>query len=149
MLLERGSLCRTTGSTLMNAHSSRSHAIFTVLLEQRIRPEGEAAVADEKVIEFFRNVERSDKQIHVRGETIIAVVVIAVGAYCVIGAVFICAPLGSLLVWASTCRILCAQWALMHPMQVDHWTKARTNFIIVKIRDLVCALGRKNDMFAQ
>lgn len=33
----------------MNAHSSRSHAIFTVLLEQRIRPEGEAPVADEKV----------------------------------------------------------------------------------------------------
>lgn len=58
MLLERGSLCRTTGSTLMNAHSSRSHAIFTVLLEQRIRPEGEAAVADEKVIVFFSSINK-------------------------------------------------------------------------------------------
>lgn len=33
----------------MNAHSSRSHAIFTVLLEQRIRPEGLSPVADDKV----------------------------------------------------------------------------------------------------
>jgi len=32
--LERGSLCRTTGSTLMNATSSRSHAIFSVFLDQ-------------------------------------------------------------------------------------------------------------------
>jgi hypothetical protein len=34
-LLRRGSLSRTTGSTAMNVHSSRSHAIFTVQLEQR------------------------------------------------------------------------------------------------------------------
>jgi len=33
--LERGSLSRTTGSTLMNARSSRSHAIFTIAMEQR------------------------------------------------------------------------------------------------------------------
>ncbi|GMF46230.1 unnamed protein product [Phytophthora fragariaefolia] len=39
-LLERGTLCRTTGSTLMNAHSSRSHAIFTVTMVQHI-PIGE------------------------------------------------------------------------------------------------------------
>ncbi|KAG6977450.1 hypothetical protein JG688_00000362 [Phytophthora aleatoria] len=35
-LLERGTLCRTTGSTLMNAHSSRSHAIFTVSMVQHV-----------------------------------------------------------------------------------------------------------------
>lgn len=36
LVLERGTLCRTTGATLMNQSSSRSHAIFTVLLEHRI-----------------------------------------------------------------------------------------------------------------
>ena len=34
-LLDRGSLNRTTAATLMNDASSRSHAIFTVFLEQR------------------------------------------------------------------------------------------------------------------
>jgi len=34
--LERGSLCRTTGSTQMNVHSSRSHAIFTIIVEQQL-----------------------------------------------------------------------------------------------------------------
>ncbi|KAG0626408.1 hypothetical protein M758_2G123600 [Ceratodon purpureus] len=33
--LEHGSLSRATGSTNMNSHSSRSHAIFTITLEQR------------------------------------------------------------------------------------------------------------------
>ncbi|KAI9499210.1 hypothetical protein BDB00DRAFT_223398 [Zychaea mexicana] len=33
-LLARGSLCRTTGSTEMNTVSSRSHAIFSVILKQ-------------------------------------------------------------------------------------------------------------------
>uniref|UniRef100_A0A6N2LXB8 Kinesin motor domain-containing protein n=1 Tax=Salix viminalis TaxID=40686 RepID=A0A6N2LXB8_SALVM len=32
--LEQGSLCRATGSTNMNSQSSRSHAIFTITLEQ-------------------------------------------------------------------------------------------------------------------
>ncbi|KAG7538717.1 Kinesin motor domain [Arabidopsis suecica] len=33
--LARGSLCRATGSTNMNSQSSRSHAIFTITLEQK------------------------------------------------------------------------------------------------------------------
>lgn len=32
--LAKGSLCRTTGSTDMNTVSSRSHAIFSVILKQ-------------------------------------------------------------------------------------------------------------------
>lgn len=38
--LEHGSVFRTTGSTLMNQHSSRSHAIFTIIVEQRTLQEG-------------------------------------------------------------------------------------------------------------
>ncbi|KAG0166889.1 Kinesin-like protein kif21b [Apophysomyces sp. BC1034] len=38
--LTKGALCRTTGSTEMNASSSRSHAIFTVVLKQQIMDEG-------------------------------------------------------------------------------------------------------------
>jgi hypothetical protein len=34
--LARGSLCRTTGSTMMNELSSRSHAIFTINLMQKV-----------------------------------------------------------------------------------------------------------------
>lgn len=36
-MLEMGSLARSTGTTLMNDESSRSHAIFTLSIEQRPR----------------------------------------------------------------------------------------------------------------
>jgi virulence-associated protein VapD len=35
--LERGGLVRTTGQTQMNDQSSRSHAIFTIILEMKNR----------------------------------------------------------------------------------------------------------------
>jgi len=35
-LLERGGCNRTTAATLMNDASSRSHAIFTIFIEQHI-----------------------------------------------------------------------------------------------------------------
>jgi hypothetical protein len=37
--LQKGSLCRTTGSTDMNLTSSRSHAIFSIVLRQEIPPD--------------------------------------------------------------------------------------------------------------
>ncbi|XP_037088371.1 chromosome-associated kinesin KIF4A-like, partial [Pollicipes pollicipes] len=43
--LERGGLCRVTGATAMNMRSSRSHAIFTVTLEQRARASGQLTMA--------------------------------------------------------------------------------------------------------
>ncbi|KAF0300746.1 Chromosome-associated kinesin KIF4A [Amphibalanus amphitrite] len=43
--LERGGLGRITGATAMNLRSSRSHAIFTVCLEQRARDTGATTTA--------------------------------------------------------------------------------------------------------
>ena len=47
--LEKGTVCRSVGSTSMNATSSRSHAIFTVTIEQTSieKDEGLAAAPDE------------------------------------------------------------------------------------------------------
>nr|PNR45420.1 hypothetical protein PHYPA_015191 [Physcomitrium patens] len=49
--LEQGSLCRATASTSMNSQSSRSHAIFTITLEQRRKwemlPDGNNALLED------------------------------------------------------------------------------------------------------
>ena len=45
--LEAGSLYRTVGSTLMNEVSSRSHSIFTIFLDQRLKVKGEEVSAEE------------------------------------------------------------------------------------------------------
>lgn len=43
--LAMGNACRTTGKTLMNAHSSRSHALLTLRLNRRHHETGEGFVA--------------------------------------------------------------------------------------------------------
>ena len=52
LLLEQGSLCRAVASTNMNNRSSRSHAIFTITLEQRkqlpMRPSSDGGALEER-----------------------------------------------------------------------------------------------------
>lgn len=48
MVLEQGSLCRATASTNMNNRSSRSHAIFTIILEQRQAAQAPSAAGASK-----------------------------------------------------------------------------------------------------
>ena len=43
--LEKGALCRSTGHTSMNDVSSRSHAIFTVHVDQKMRAQQQSAPA--------------------------------------------------------------------------------------------------------
>ena len=50
-LLEKGSLCRSTGSTNMNATSSRSHAVFTVIVEQAMA-DGEFTAAKFRFVDL-------------------------------------------------------------------------------------------------
>lgn len=54
-ILQRGTLCRTTGSTDMNASSSRSHAIFTFTLSQDI-PASES-IPERKLVSHFHFVD--------------------------------------------------------------------------------------------
>ena len=48
-LLSTGSRNRVTASTAMNAGSSRSHAVFTVSLEQQTRPDPNLASDDQAI----------------------------------------------------------------------------------------------------
>ncbi|KAI9355955.1 P-loop containing nucleoside triphosphate hydrolase protein, partial [Zopfochytrium polystomum] len=71
--LQRGSLCRTTGSTDMNVSSSRSHALFSVILRQQIwtaqtpdRPETQEPNGTAQTVTDI-NDEDADPQTHSNG----------------------------------------------------------------------------------
>eukprot|EP01047_Picozoa_sp_COSAG01_P052901 COSAG01_NODE_5611_length_4146_cov_4.419323_2_plen_1110_part_00 len=61
--LQHGAQFRTTGSTLMNAVSSRSHAIFTLSLEQRFPPPEGSSVEEVRLSKFhFVDLAGSERQ---------------------------------------------------------------------------------------
>lgn len=50
--LDRGSISRSTASTLMNSQSSRSHGIFTINIEQELLPEGDDEIQEFTMAKF-------------------------------------------------------------------------------------------------
>ncbi|XP_002736756.1 chromosome-associated kinesin KIF4A-like [Saccoglossus kowalevskii] len=65
--LEKGSVGRTTGSTAMNATSSRSHAIFTMHIEQRKKENSEDLLSAKFHLVDLAGSERA-KRTHAEGE---------------------------------------------------------------------------------
>eukprot|EP01046_Picozoa_sp_COSAG06_P015047 COSAG06_NODE_952_length_11333_cov_2.718355_5_plen_1388_part_00 len=62
-LLQTGATSRTTGSTLMNSVSSRSHGIFTLSLEQRFPPADGSAHEEVRLSKFhFVDLAGSERQ---------------------------------------------------------------------------------------
>ena len=53
-LLEQGGVNRTTAATAMNSSSSRSHAVFTVYMEQKHKED--LYVCDRETVIFFPNI---------------------------------------------------------------------------------------------
>ncbi|XP_042221301.1 chromosome-associated kinesin KIF4A-like [Homarus americanus] len=59
--LEQGALNRATGATAMNAHSSRSHAIFSLHIQQRNKKEGESITCSKFHMVDLAGSERAKK----------------------------------------------------------------------------------------
>ena len=59
--LKKGIQCRTTGSTEMNSSSSRSHAIFSIILKQHINDE--ALVENDRMLNLENVVMPTNKHL--------------------------------------------------------------------------------------
>ncbi|XP_032994612.1 kinesin-like protein KIF2B [Lacerta agilis] len=69
-LIEIGNRCRTSGQTSANAHSSRSHAVFQIILKRRGRLHGKFSLIDLAGNERGADTSSADRQTRLEGAEI-------------------------------------------------------------------------------
>ncbi|XP_076020179.1 kinesin-like protein KIF2A [Genypterus blacodes] len=69
-LIEVGNSCRTSGQTSANAHSSRSHAVFQIILRQRGKMHGKFSLIDLAGNERGADTSSADRQTRLEGAEI-------------------------------------------------------------------------------
>ncbi|XP_061589301.1 kinesin-like protein KIF2A isoform X2 [Cololabis saira] len=69
-LIEMGNSCRTSGQTSANAHSSRSHAIFQIILRRRGKMHGKFSLIDLAGNERGADTSSADRQTRLEGAEI-------------------------------------------------------------------------------
>uniref|UniRef100_A0A8D0HUQ4 Kinesin-like protein n=1 Tax=Sphenodon punctatus TaxID=8508 RepID=A0A8D0HUQ4_SPHPU len=70
MLIEMGNRCRTSGQTSANAHSSRSHAVFQIILRRRGQLHGKFSLIDLAGNERGADTSSADRQTRLEGAEI-------------------------------------------------------------------------------
>ncbi|CAN9502921.1 unnamed protein product [Ophioblennius macclurei] len=69
-LIEKGSSCRTSGQTSANAHSSRSHAVFQIILRHRGKMHGKFSLIDLAGNERAADTSNTNRQTRLEGAEI-------------------------------------------------------------------------------
>ncbi|XP_028314369.1 kinesin-like protein KIF2A isoform X2 [Gouania willdenowi] len=69
-LIERGNSCRTSGKTSANAHSSRSHAVFQIILRRNEKMHGKFSLVDLAGNERGADTSSADRQTRLEGAEI-------------------------------------------------------------------------------
>uniref|UniRef100_A0A671MUP9 Kinesin-like protein n=1 Tax=Sinocyclocheilus anshuiensis TaxID=1608454 RepID=A0A671MUP9_9TELE len=69
-LIEMGNSCRTSGQTSANAHSSRSHAVFQIILRRRVKMHGKFSLIDLAGNERGADTSSADRQTRLEGAEI-------------------------------------------------------------------------------
>lgn len=76
MILEQGSLGRVTGSTAMNQASSRSHAVFTIIIAKESRTDKWVMLVSTPTYQYHDTTVFCPTQGHRCGHTVIAAAVV-------------------------------------------------------------------------